>query len=313
MSIPHTQPGVWPKIAEGRFARCISRDSPDGCRIALLGLPDDTGVALNLGRVGARQGPAAFRQALARLGTSYDRFYESELRVGIYDAGDVEASPGGDEQALFETHARAEAAALELHRLGLVVVCVGGGHDMSLPTLSAASRHLELSLGGINLDAHLDVRERVGSGMPFRRLISGEFLDARRFVELGIGRFANQRSDVHWLTGQGARLISVEQAHEPGFDPGTELSRVADVGPAFVSIDLDGLDQSVAPGVSAPNPLGLGLAHATRLAECAGLHQNVVHFDLMELNPSYDRDGATARLAALLLLHFVAGFQRRGS
>jgi formiminoglutamase len=311
MRLPHTQPGVWPSIAEGRFARCISPNSPEGCRLALLGLPDDTGVALNHGRPGARQGPAAFRQALSRFGTGYDGVHGSDLRIGIYDAGDIEPAPGGDEQALFATHARAEAVALELHRLGLVVVCVGGGHDLSLPTLSAASRHRALPLGGINLDAHLDVRERVGSGMPFRRLISGGFLDACRFVELGIGRFANESSDVSWLVRQGSRLISVEQAQERGFDAGSELSRVADPGAAFVSIDLDGMDQSVAPGVSAPNPLGLGVLQATRLAECAGQHQNVVHFDLMELNPRYDRDAATARVAALLLVHFVAGFQRR--
>ena len=311
MRLPHTKPGAWPSIAEGRFARCISPSSPEGCRLALLGLPDDTGVLLNHGRVGAREGPGAFRQALARLGTAHDSLHDCELGVRIYDAGDIEPAPGADARALFETHARAEAAARALHDLGLVVVCIGGGHDLSLPTLTAASTHRALPLGGINLDAHLDVRERIGSGMPFRRLITGGFLDPRRFSEIGVGRFANQKSDVEWLAGQGARLIPAGQVQEPGFDIAREVSTVADPGPAFVSIDLDGLDQSVAPGVSAPNPMGLGLLPATRLAEAAGQHPNVLHFDLMELNPSYDRDGATARVAALLLLHFVAGVQRR--
>ena len=35
------------------------------CRVALVGLPDDTGVELNNGRTGASKGPAAFRAALA--------------------------------------------------------------------------------------------------------------------------------------------------------------------------------------------------------------------------------------------------------
>ena len=51
----------------GRFAGTIRHDSPDGCAIALLGLPDDTGVGLNNGRPGAKDGPAAFRAALDHL------------------------------------------------------------------------------------------------------------------------------------------------------------------------------------------------------------------------------------------------------
>ena len=74
---------------------------------------------------------------------------------------------------------------------------------------------------------------------------------------------------------------------------------------------LDALDQSVAPGVSAPNPLGLSLREAARLAEAAGARPAVQHFDLMELNPSADVGGRTARVAAALFLHFIAGFCQR--
>lgn len=294
----------------GRFAAQI-RSSPEGCRAALLGLPDDTGVKLNFGRPGAKAGPAAFRAALSGFGAAFDAAHQQPLDVPVFDAGDVEPAAGDDAAALLETHARVEAAARRLHDLGLVVVGIGGGHDLSLPALTACARHAGKPLGGINFDAHLDVRERVGSGMPFRRLIEGGWLEPQRFVELGLNRFANEQQDVAWARARGAELVLADHVLAHGLDVEARLGRVLSGGAGFVSIDLDGLDGSVAPGVSAKNPFGLGVVHAAELAEAAGARAEVRHFDLMELCPAHDVDGRTARVAAYLLLCFVAGFARR--
>jgi hypothetical protein len=60
MKVPYTTPATWPKLTPARFASTIRTDRPDGCAIALLGLPDDTGVKMNYGRSGAAKGPVAF-------------------------------------------------------------------------------------------------------------------------------------------------------------------------------------------------------------------------------------------------------------
>ena len=310
--IPHVVPGVWPELKPGRLASGF-RTSPQGCRVALLGLGDDLGVRLNGGRPGARGGPGAFRAALGRYGVAWDGLRQRALDVPIYDAGDIARAPGDDEAALLATHARVEAAVATLHQQGLISICVGGGHDLTLPSVSAAARVHGRALGGINVDAHLDVRERVGSGMPFRWLIAERHLDGARFVELGLGRFVNDPGDLDWLRAQGGQAIFADDIFEHGLDHSAALDRAASGGPAFLSIDLDAFDQSIAPGVSAPNPLGLGLRDAARLAEAAGERSEVRHFDLMELNPEHDVDGHTARAAASLFLHFIAGVSRRAS
>lgn len=311
--IPHTAPGSWPERRADRLAAAVNLEAPQGCCLALLGMPDDCGVRLNGGRPGAKHGPRAFREALARFGTAWDGIAKQALDVPIYDAGDVIPAVGDDERALRQTHQRVEAAVAELRRLGLTTVGIGGGHDLSLPTLSAVSRAHGSALGGINLDAHLDVRSRVGSGMPFRGLIECGALDPRRFVELGLGRFANDPADLAWLEGLGARLIFDQTWHRHGVDLDRELELALSGGAGFLSIDLDALDQGVAAGVSAPNPLGVSVWHAVDLAERAGRDPRVLHFDLMELNPAHDPDGRTARVAALLFLNFVTGFQRRSA
>jgi formiminoglutamase len=317
--ISHTSPAQWPPIKPGRFAERIRTDSPQGCAIALLGLPDDTGVKLNHGRPGAAEGPNAFRQALANYGANWDAAHQRALDVQVYDAGNVEPAAGAGEAALLETHARVERAVAELHQISLLPICIGGGHDLSLPAITALARHATNPVGGINLDAHLDVRQTVGSGMAFRRLSDSGHLEPKRFIEAGLGQFANDECDAKWLIERGAHLVfdndllNPQHSIEPRMIVEHWLSTATNHGthPAFCSIDLDALNCAFAPGVSAINPLGLEVRHAVTLAAAAGANLQVRHFDIMELSPPHDQNGHTARIAALLFLSFLSGWKAR--
>ena len=323
-AIPHTAPGLWPPLDDTRFASRIERDvaaflegrSPGAVpALAVLGLPDDTGVALNRGRVGAAAGPGAFRAALGRYGGSYDLERGAESTVPVVDAGDVLPARGEGEAALLETHERVMEAAAALYAAGLTPVFVGGGHDLTLPTVRAFAEASGGPVGGINVDAHLDVRERVGSGMAFRRLLDEGRIDARRFVTFGAARFVHEAEHVRWLAGLGATVIGMERALADEEEIARAFERAAGSGDGpqgcFVTLDLDAVDVTHAPGVSATNPAGLDVRTVTAIAERAGRSKAVGHFDLMELSPPHDMDGRTARLAALLFLHFVAGFAER--
>lgn len=319
MKVPHTAPGSVNGAREGRFASTLGRDSSDGCAIALLGLPFDGGIALNHGRVGAAQGPRAFREALARYGTTFDLARGGPIGVGVFDAGDVVpvemGECGGDAiAALHATHDRVTEAVGSLHDAGLTPVCIGGGHDLTFAGVRGGARHGDgTAWGGINVDAHLDVREEVGSGMPYRRLIDDGLVEPRAFVELGIGRFACDRAHVEWLEGRGGRII--ETGAVLGDDAASRVDEAFDTAlsrsDGFVSIDMDAIDGSQAPGVSAVNPMGLSVGLVLSIAERAGRSARVRHFDIMELSPPHDVDGRTARIAALLFLGFVAGFAER--
>ncbi|MBL0922397.1 MAG: formimidoylglutamase [Phycisphaerales bacterium] len=325
--IPHTAPPVWPDVRPGRFASSISRD-PTGRRIALLGLPDEVGVRLNRGRPGAADGPRAFRAALSAFGTTYDGAEGRDLGGVVFDAGNVVPASAPDGrgmlEAMRETHRRVTEAARALHDLGLIVACVGGGHDLTFPAVRALSESVGSPVGGVNIDPHLDVRDpdtEPGSGIPFRALISGGFVDAERFVEFGAGRFANSREHTEWLADRGATVIGIDKAlaHGSALRLAFErISRSAAHEPTFVSLDLDAIDSSQAPGVSAPCPMGLSVQEAARIARMAGEHASVRHFDLMELSPPHDDPppsaapyGRTARVAAFLFLTFVAGVLER--
>jgi len=320
--IPHTTPPERHEIRAGadRFASTISADDPDGRRVCILGLPDDLGVRMNHGRPGAQNGPAAIRRAMASYGTTFDLLRDRAIEATVYDAGDVApAAPeefADDEQrTLRETHERVTHAVAAIHERGMLPLCLGGGHDLTFPAVRALAQHLGGPVGGLNVDAHLDVRAEPGSGMPFRALIEGGHLDPRRFCVFGAGRFVSSREHAEWLTKRGGRIMGVETAtaHQHALKDAFATLRTADApdAPVFVSIDLDAIDGSQAPGVSATNPMGLSAALAAEAARRAGANPGVRHFDIMEHNPDQDRGARTARLAALLALTFLAGLADR--
>jgi len=284
--IPHTTAPIWPVISTGRFAATIHRESPAGCGVALLGLPDDTGVKLNGGRPGARGGPQAFRAALSRYGATQAAF------PGVFDAGDVK--PG---RSLGETHARVTVAATALLDAGLFPIAIGGGHDLTFPFVRAIAARYP-GLAGIYFDAHLDVRETRGSGMPFRKLVEECGVSALHLH--GFRPLVNSAAHLAWFRAHGGN------AH-----PDDGKVALPKAKALFSSFDLDVLDAAHAPGVSALNPAGWTVPQAEAWVRACGADPRVRCFDLMELNPAFDPEGRTARVAAHLFLTFLQGFASR--
>ncbi len=77
--------------------------------------------------------------------------------------------------------------------------------------------------------------------------------------------------------------------------------------PAMVTFDMDAVDQAFAPGVSAPATGGMSPELLLYAAYQAGRTRAVRSIDIVEMNPKYDRDGQTARLAALTIWNFLMG------
>ncbi len=291
MTRDHVTKPAWPNIRDGSFASTIAVEAAEACAVALVGMPDDTGVGLNGGQPGAAEGPAAFREALARYGTARPSGLEWPA---VFDAGDV--TPG---RTIEQTHDRVGDVVAGIVSRGMVPVGIGGGHDLTFAFVRGAMRHARAPFAGIYLDAHLDVRETVGSGMPFRRLI--EDCGVERLDVVGLDPFVNSREHTAWFVEHGGRIDSLA--------PGEGWPS----GDIFVSIDLDSIDAAFAPGVSARNPNGLTPGVAAAWARAAGRCPRVRCFDIMELCPPRDHDGRTARLAAHLFLSFLAGFAERST
>lgn len=291
MTCKYLIPVSWDDIPLSKFASRI-RSTPESCQIALIGIPDDTGVGLNNGRLGAKEGPSAFRKALAKYGVAQPAGWEWPA---VFDAGDVDVAPGD----LHETHRRVTEAVKSLLDIGLFPIAIGGGHDLTFPFVRAISQHFG-PLHGVYFDAHLDVRETDGSGMPFRKLLETRAAKAMRVH--GFDPNANTKEHVRWFNANGG---TIDNQSNPQSSWPTENS--------FVSLDMDVIDQAHAPGVSAHNACGWSTTYTEAWVLESGRNPFVRSFDIMELSPPYDRDDRTARIAARMFLTFLRGYSERQS
>lgn len=278
-----------------QHVHAFTPDSRGG--VVLLGFACDEGVRRNGGRPGAAQGPAALRAALANLPVLGEPM--------VFDGGDVACEDGELDVAQTALAARV-AQALQQGNLPLVL---GGGHEVawgSFQGLAQARPDLQRVLV-VNLDAHFDLREahQGNSGTPFLQIqqwcaARGRPFDYRVF---GISRFANTQALFDRAQTLGVRhwLDEALQSHEGLRAAQAELARdLAESDAVYLTLCLDVLPAPLAPGVSAPAPLGVPLAHVEALVDQVMASGRVALADIAELNPAMDRDGLTARVAARL-------------
>jgi formimidoylglutamase len=316
--IPATEAGIWPAppsaLPHTRLASRIRTDPADvpACHIALLGLADDLGVRLNAGRAGAAHGPSAFRAALASYGVADPAGIHYPV---VFDAGDVHPSQGEGPDALAATHQRVAMASAALVRAGLFPIAIGGGHDLTFPfvqgVINATATTPRPTFAGVYFDAHLDVRDSPGSGMPFRRLI--EDCAVGPLLVVGQSTLVNSREHAQWFAAHGG-LVADDDLPDRAQAPEDLAPPMEGVDHLFASFDLDAIDMAAAPGVSAMNPQGLSPRQAARLVHLIAQHPRLRCFDLMELSPPHDQPphpaaGRTARLAAHLFLTFLQGWK----
>ncbi|RFP64665.1 hypothetical protein D0N36_12955 [Hymenobacter lapidiphilus] len=278
--------------------------------VCLVGLPLDFGTVLEGGRGGAAHAPNAIRSELRRYHKTYNLEHNTDLRrLRIADAGNLPLRAARHT----DNH---ETIAIELARLLAQyprVVVLGGSHDGTYSTvrgLHAATGGQPL--GGINLDAHADVKDRPGllsSGTPFGNLLREGLVAGAGFTEIGLHSNLNMQADIDFLHQHQAHIVRLAQVQSDGMSGhmGRALARATAAGPAFVSFDIDCCAQAYAPGVSAPSADGLTPCQATEAAWLAGGAAGVRLFEVMELNPLFDRDQQTARLAATVVAAYLTG------
>jgi formiminoglutamase len=288
-----------------RVGRLLGRSGE--WRATIVGFPSDEGVRRNGGRLGAAAGPGEIRRWLYRFTPDARAGALEALLAATRDLGDVEVT--GDLERDQEALGRVVAEQLAAER---TVVVLGGGHEVAYGHFlghALAGREVEI----LNWDAHADVRPLVDgaahSGSPFRQALEHPSGRCAGYTVAGLQPHSVAAAHRRYLEERGAHVVWREQV-----GPETPRGLTGALrGPALVTFDLDALDQSVAPGVSAPATGGLELGLWLEAAEEAGRCPRVRSIDVAELAPELDRDGQTARVAALTVWRFLRGLAGRPS
>lgn len=283
-------------------------DELDAIDAVIMGFPSDEGVKRNGGRPGASEAPEAIRKQLYKMSPSAE-YYQPfvDLLDNTGDAGDVRVS--GDLASDQEKLGNVVAGYLEQD---VVPIILGGGHETAFGHFSGyAEANKNTSI--FNMDAHTDVRPlREGkphSGSPFRQALDHESGCADTYLVAGLQPHAVAKAHLEFINDHGGHYKFRDETNITSI---SGLFHQHESDNLMVTFDMDAVDQSQAPGVSAPCSNGLPADLWLTAAYLAGRNEAVSSFDVSELNPPHDRDGQTAQLAALTVWHFILGLSQRG-
>lgn len=271
---------------------------------ALLGFRCDEGIRRNFGRIGAAEGPAALRQALSKLPVQHRHFQCCDAGSIVCPDGDLEAS----QQAL------GEVVSILLEQ-GLKPIILGGGHELAWGHYQGiANSYPNHNLGIINFDAHFDMRPllsngRGSSGTPFLQIANAAKATKRRFDYncVGIQHAGNIRLLFETAKAFDTKIILADELHQGQTEKCVDfIDRVIDQNEMiYVSICLDVFSAACAPGVSAPQPLGLPPWRIIPLVRQLAASGKAISYDIAELSPRHDFDQHTAKLAASLVYEIM--------
>ncbi|MCB1859563.1 MAG: agmatinase [Gammaproteobacteria bacterium] len=293
-------------LATPRFLSLPNADL-DSADVVILPVPYERTVTY---RRGTAEGPAAILAASEQL-----EFYEEDRAwsPALYMRHSVQApvSVVSETEAGFHEQLFREVVSLPEHPL---FIALGGEHSIT-PALVFA----RMPEGGtvVQIDAHADLRaEYHGSvfnhACPMYRIWKRGY----RLIQIGI------RS----LHAEEARIIDEADDITTYFDRGLGypdrwqalLSHLDNLsGPVWLTIDLDGLDPSLIPGVGTPQPGGLSWYQVLDIVDSLTTHSGIVlrGIDIVELIPDANKvsDIVAAKLVQKCISYWgmARGFHRR--
>ncbi len=273
--------------------------------IVLMGFACDEGVKRNNGRPGAAGGPDAIRQMMCNLPVHFKR------GISLLDGGNISCKEGTLEAA----QEKLGHITSMILKNGYFPLIIGGGHELSWGTFQgiADSTGKSTQTGIVNLDAHFDLRKpsqnEASSGTPFYQIAGWHKEHSRpfKYFVVGIQRQSNTRALFKRADDLGVKYITTEEIR---IDPNTAIEKInqfiKSVDHIYFTVCMDVFNIANAPGVSAPNPLGIDPHSALEIVQIISESGKVIATDIAEMNPLFDIDRRTARLAASLAFELLS-------
>lgn len=259
--------------------------------------------------------PAAMRRATDRITRSIER-YDFDLGGPLYDGRPIRTVDCGDiigdPRDLGAHYKKAEAAIRKIRAAGAMPIVLGGDHGVPIPVLRGLDADGPITL--VQIDQHLDWRQEVngvtqGYSSPIRR--ASEMAHVQDIFQIGLRATGSARTEeVEAAKAYGAHLISAYELHDHGME--AVLARIPDRGRYYLTVDLDGMDPTIAPGVAGPCPGGVTFVQARKLIHGLVAKGRVIGMDVVEITPRTDLNQITCITAGRLVVNMIGAAVRAG-
>ena len=292
-------------------------------KIRIIGVPMDLGAS----RRGVDMGPSALR--VAGLQTRLKQLGRQVEDIGNVPVPQAEEQHYGDKSAkyLAEIAETCKGLAETVRKTldeGLIPLVLGGDHSIAVGTTAGVADHFNAQskrIGMIWLDAHGDMNTPESSpsgnvhGMPLASIMGSgppqlvglasikPMVEPRNVVLVGIRELDSKER--RFAKESGVHVFTMRDLDERGMrEVMAEALRFAtdDTAGIAVSLDMDFVDPSDAPGVGTPVRGGATYREAHLAMEMIADSHSMVSFELVEINPVIDLHNATALLGVELVL-----------
>jgi agmatinase len=294
-----------PRFAEVKtFMRLPNVKTVEDIDYAVIGIPFDTAATY---RTGARFGPSAIRE-ISSLIKPYNVPQDIDVTEWLsgVDYGDIPVVPGYIE----DTYTRIEAGLDSIVAAGVIPICLGGDHSITLGELRAAAKvHGPLAL--VHFDSHFDTIDsyfgnKYNHGTVFKRALEEGLLDVEHSVQVGMRGTFYSPEDLKGSRELGFHVITAFEMRKLGLQEVTRqiIERVGKTK-AFFTFDIDFVDPAFAPGTGTIEVGGFtSYETLDMIRELRDI--DFVGYDLVEVLPSFDPTQITAFLGSNIVFEFIS-------
>ncbi|MDP5275959.1 formimidoylglutamase [Chengkuizengella axinellae] len=241
--------------------------------------------------------------------TTYAIDENRDLNYPIVDCGDIYMHVTD----LIQSQERIQKTVEELCTAHpqMIPILLGGDHSVSYPSIEGFAK-AKGKVGIIQFDAHHDLRNLEdggpSNGTPFRSLIESRVVKGDQLVQIGIRNFSNSQIYRDYAQEQGVTVYTMRDVRNQSIqaiihDSIELLKNKVDV--IYVSVDMDVLDQSFAPGCPAIGPGGMDSQTLLDAIHLLGEEKLVQAMDIVEIDPTLDFRDMTSRIAVHVILTFL--------
>ena len=279
-------------------------------RFAIFGVPWDYLTSTDLPN--SSSAPEMIRNLTEDIG------YTTELGFNIpdihaVDIGDVEIKPTEVELNLKNI----ENFLKDIYNQNenIIQVMIGGDHFCTYPVVKAVGDQLETKeeFGVLVFDSHLDFYQEWDKGVYSHATISHRIFDLDYVKNQNLLIVGTRDIDIEERELAGAeRLEYIDAYHlidgvDYVIDRIKTFFEISNIKKLYVSIDIDALDPSIAPGTGYAIPGGFSYREMWKILKEIAVKFNIIGFDLVEVAPNLDlKNNMTCILAAKLIVEFIS-------
>lgn len=276
----------------------------DASRVVILPIPYE---ATTTYRLGCENGPDAILDASHQV-EYYDEELDREtgINVKIYTHSSIADTRDGSSVSAQQMLQVTQETVNKLIQDDKFVIALGGEHSITTGVVEAYRQAYPNDLFTvIQIDAHGDLRHEYEGSIHNHACVMRRIVDmGLPTVQIGIRSICKEEADLI-----KEKNLTVFRAREIAADPNwmERATKAIPTQKVFLTIDLDGIDPTLIPGVGTPEPGGLNWYALTVFLRRVFQSHDVIGCDVMELAPI--SDSVVSQFTAAKLVYKLIGYQ----